>query len=92
MDLVECLIVYRDRPGRSREGRDLLAEACNEIIRLRKAGEQASDGINQAIGQVVKKFYDGIEQYAHPEQMDADRKQLTDDIAAAISSVMHHVG
>lgn len=36
MDLIERLIVYRDRPGRSREGRDLLAEACNEIGFLRR--------------------------------------------------------
>jgi hypothetical protein len=36
MDIVERLIVYRDRPGRSRDGRDLLADACNEIDRLRK--------------------------------------------------------
>jgi hypothetical protein len=35
MDLIERLIVYRDRPGRSRAGRDLLADACNEIQRLR---------------------------------------------------------
>lgn len=36
MDIVERLIVYRDRPGRSREGRDLLADACNEIMWLRR--------------------------------------------------------
>jgi hypothetical protein len=50
MDIVERLIAYRDRPGRSREGRDLLADACNEIIRLRKVADEAKDGINQAIG------------------------------------------
>lgn len=37
MDLVERLIAYRDRPGRSREGRDLLADAANEIDQLRDA-------------------------------------------------------
>jgi hypothetical protein len=36
MDLVERIIAYRDRPGRSREGRDLLADAANEITRLRR--------------------------------------------------------
>jgi hypothetical protein len=36
MDIVERLIAYRDRAGRSDAGRDLLAEACNEIERLRK--------------------------------------------------------
>jgi hypothetical protein len=36
MDIVERLIVYRDRPGRSSSGRELLAEACNEIDALRK--------------------------------------------------------
>jgi hypothetical protein len=36
VDVVERLIAYRDREGRSREGRDLLADACNEIQRLRK--------------------------------------------------------
>ena len=36
MDIVERLIAYRDRPGRSRAGRDLLAEACNEIGFLRR--------------------------------------------------------
>lgn len=40
MDIVEQLIVYRDRPGRSRAGRELLADACNEIDRLR--GEKAA--------------------------------------------------
>lgn len=34
MNIVERIIVYRDRPGRSREGRDLLADAANEIDRL----------------------------------------------------------
>jgi hypothetical protein len=36
MDIVERLIAYRDRAGRSREGRDLLAEAANEIEFLRQ--------------------------------------------------------
>jgi hypothetical protein len=35
MDIVERLIAYRDRAGRSREGRDLLAEAASEIDRLK---------------------------------------------------------
>jgi hypothetical protein len=35
-DIVERLIAYRDRPGRSRDGRDLLADACNEIIKQRR--------------------------------------------------------
>jgi hypothetical protein len=50
MDIVERLIVYRDRPGRSREGRELLAEAVNEIDRLRKAMDEARDHLNQGIG------------------------------------------
>jgi hypothetical protein len=50
MDIVERLIVYRDRPGRSREGRELLADACNEIDRLRKAMDEARDHLNQGIG------------------------------------------
>jgi hypothetical protein len=37
MDIVERLIAYRDRDGRSRMGRDLLAEAANEITELRGA-------------------------------------------------------
>jgi hypothetical protein len=36
MDIVERLIAYRDRAGRSREGRDLLADAANEIMLLRR--------------------------------------------------------
>ena len=36
MDIVERIIVYRDRPGRSREGRDMLADVANEIMRLRR--------------------------------------------------------
>jgi hypothetical protein len=40
MDIVERLIVYRDRPGRSREGRELLAEAANEIGFLRRENER----------------------------------------------------
>jgi hypothetical protein len=36
MDIVERIIAYRDRPGRSRHGRDLLADAANEIDRLRR--------------------------------------------------------
>jgi hypothetical protein len=43
MDIVERLIVYRDRPGRSREGRELLAEAANEIDRLRKVAKVLQD-------------------------------------------------
>jgi hypothetical protein len=40
MDIVERLIAYRDRAGRSREGRDLLAEAANEIMFLRRETER----------------------------------------------------
>ena len=36
MDIVERIIAYRDRAGRSREGRDMLADAANEIMRLRR--------------------------------------------------------
>jgi hypothetical protein len=36
MDIVERIIVYRDRPGRSHAGRELLAEAANEITALRR--------------------------------------------------------
>lgn len=36
MDIVERLVAYRDREGRSREGRDLLADAANEIMFLRR--------------------------------------------------------
>jgi hypothetical protein len=50
MDIVERLIAYRDRAGRSREGRELLADACNEIDRLRKAMDDARDCLNQGIG------------------------------------------
>jgi hypothetical protein len=39
MDIVERIIAYRDRPGRSRHGRDLLADAANEIDRLRRDNE-----------------------------------------------------
>jgi hypothetical protein len=35
MDIVERIIVYRDRSGRSREGREMLADAANEIDKLR---------------------------------------------------------
>jgi hypothetical protein len=37
MDIVERIIVYRDRSGRSREGREMLADAANEIDKLRGA-------------------------------------------------------
>lgn len=37
LDIVERLIAYRDRVGRSRHGRELLADACNEIILWRGA-------------------------------------------------------
>jgi hypothetical protein len=36
MDIVERLIAYRDREGRSDGGRDLLADAANEIVFLRR--------------------------------------------------------
>ena len=35
-DIVERLMAYRDRAGRSREGRELLADACNEIMGQRR--------------------------------------------------------
>ena len=54
MDLVERLIVYRDRPGRSREGRDLLADACNEIDRLRTLVRAHSDVIERINSRVDK--------------------------------------
>lgn len=54
MDLIERLIVYRDRPGRSREGRDLLAEACNEIDRLRTLVRAHSDVIERINSHVDK--------------------------------------
>jgi hypothetical protein len=57
MDLVERLIVYRDRPGRSREGRDLLAEACNEIDRLR-LWIRRIDNINDSPAQFSKEVDD----------------------------------
>jgi hypothetical protein len=37
MDIVERIIVYRDRSGRSLEGREMLADAANEIDKLRGA-------------------------------------------------------
>jgi hypothetical protein len=46
MDIVERLIVYRDRPGRSRAGRELLAEACNEIGFLRREIERLTLRLN----------------------------------------------
>jgi hypothetical protein len=46
IDIVERLIMYRDRPGRSREGRELLAEACNEIQRLRKYEPRKSGDVS----------------------------------------------
>jgi len=49
MDIVERLIVYRDRPGRSREGRDLLADACNEIHRLRKDNSIFNAALRRAL-------------------------------------------
>lgn len=52
MDIVERLIVYRDRPGRSREGRDLLADACNEIDQLRKEKAVLITGYKKALDTV----------------------------------------
>jgi hypothetical protein len=46
MDIVERLIAYRDRPGRSRHGRELLAEACNEIGFLRREIERLTLRLN----------------------------------------------
>ena len=40
MDIVERLIVYRDRPGHSRDDRELLADVANEINFLRKEKQQ----------------------------------------------------
>ena len=40
-DIVERLIAYRHRQGRSREGRELLADACNTIMHLRGACRDA---------------------------------------------------
>jgi hypothetical protein len=42
MDIVERLIAYRDRVGRSDAGRELLAEAANEIGFLRRELERVT--------------------------------------------------
>jgi hypothetical protein len=55
MDIVERLIVYRDRPGRSREGRDLLADACNEIIRLREGLQLTTSNLREAMDMIAAK-------------------------------------
>jgi hypothetical protein len=52
MDIVERLIAYRDRAGRSREGRDLLADACNEII----AQRQQITSLTTALDRVLEKL------------------------------------
>jgi hypothetical protein len=57
MDIVERLIAYRDRAGRSREGRDLLAEACNEIDELRK-----DKAVLAVAFKLVKRTLDEVEQ------------------------------
>jgi hypothetical protein len=40
MDIVDRIIIYRDRQGRSLEGRELLAEAANTIGFLRQEIER----------------------------------------------------
>jgi hypothetical protein len=47
MDIVERLIAYRDRAGRSREGRDLLADAANEIIGQRREIADLTNALNE---------------------------------------------
>jgi hypothetical protein len=59
MDIVERLITYRDRPGRSREGRDLLADACNEIDRLRTLVHAHSDVIERINSHVGREESNG---------------------------------
>lgn len=54
MDIVERLIVYRDRAGRSREGRDLLADACNEIDKLRKENAALATALKRARDTIAK--------------------------------------
>jgi hypothetical protein len=46
MDIVERIIAYRDRPGRSRDGRELLAEAAHEIGFLRREIERLTLRLN----------------------------------------------
>jgi hypothetical protein len=53
MDLIERLIVYRDRPGRSREGRELLAEACNEIIAQRNEVARLTRAFERMLDELI---------------------------------------
>jgi hypothetical protein len=53
MDIVERLIAYRDRAGRSREGRDLLAEAANEIDRYRKDNAVLAGALAKALNEIA---------------------------------------
>lgn len=47
--IVDHIIAYRDRPGRSRHGRDLLADVANEIDRLQKIIDQRESGLQRIV-------------------------------------------
>jgi hypothetical protein len=53
MDIVERLIAYRDREGRSRDGRDLLADACNEIIAQRNEVARLTRAFQRTLGELA---------------------------------------